>query len=269
MSQDNYQYFKLSELIDDLLLEAQDDDSILKNTKRSKLLNVAFRGIRELNRNVANDILAFEITVPDSLYFTLPKDYVNWVRLSVVVKDQNTKSFRLFPLDVNYNINTAIGYLQDHKGELLFDSNGEILTAESSNALNFPYKSYAFSGNGYQPFTNTSKFSKHGEFKVDERRNIVTFSSDLRDREIVMEYVSDGLQDSSREGSITIHKYLREALYDFVIYESTRTKRSIAAQEKRSLKDKWLSSRHKAVLARADFDLVRIAKAMRIKSKTL
>lgn len=269
MTHGNYQYFKLSELIDDILLEAQDDDSLIKNTKRSKFLNVAYRGIRELNRNVANDVLAFEITVPDSLYFHLPKDYVNWARVSVVAKDESTNSFRLFPLDVNYNINTAIAYLQDHKGALLYDSNGEILTAEASNALNFPYKSYAFCGADNQFTTDASKFSKNGEFKVDERRGVITFSSNLRDREIVMEYVSDGLQENLREGEITIHKHLREALYDFIIYKSISTKRSVSAQDKRNMKNKWLSSRHKAVMARADFDLLRIARAVRVKSKTL
>lgn len=265
----SYQYFKLSELIDDLQLESMDDDSLLKNTKRSKMVNAAFRGVRELSRNVSNDVLGFEFTVPDTLVFPLPYDYVNWVRISLVVNDEVTGSNRLVPLDINYKIHTAIGYLQDNKGDILFDSDGRILTADSSNAIAKPYKTYTFSGCDGQFTTDASKFSRYGEFSIDERRGIIVFSSDLADREVVFEYVSDGLQAKLSEDEITIHKHLREALYDFVVYECIATKRNVSRGDKMDLKNKWLSSRHRAVMARADFDLYRISRTLRNSSMTL
>ena len=262
----NYQYVKLKDVIDEVLLETQDDDSLIKNTKRSKIIKAAFRGVRELTRNVANDVKAFEITVPDYLYWPLPQNYVNWVRISVVIHEGST--FRLYPLDINYNINTAIGYLQDHEGKLLFDNDGNILQAESSNALAHPYKTYTVPG-CYNPTKDTSKLSKYGEFTIDERRGIIVFSSNLMDKEVVIEYVSDGLDETLTESEITIHKHIREALYDFIIQDCVATKRNVSRADKTDLRNRWLSSRHKAAMARADFDIYRISRAMRAGTKIL
>lgn len=263
----SYQYFTLKEIVDDLLIESEDNDSFLKNTKRSRLINLLKRGIRELSRDVANDVLAFEITVPDSLTFPLPHDYVHWVRVSVLVFDQSTKSYRLKPLDINYNIHTAVGYLQNHVGELLFDSNGQILESESLNALSRPYKSYKFDGSDKQFTTNAAKFSKYGEFVVDERRGFFLFGSELKDREVVIEYVSDGLSHNIGLGSVKVHKYLREALYDFVVKEVVSSRRNVSMADKRYLSDKWKGSRHRAIMARADFDLLRIKRSLLGKTK--
>jgi hypothetical protein len=264
-----YQYFSLKEFMDEIMLETQDDDSVIKNTKRSKLLNVAMRGIRLLSRDVANDVLAFEVTISESLVWPVPQDYVNWVRVSLVVNDDQTKSKRLVPLDVNYKIQTAVGYLQGHAGKILFDSNGEILKADSSNAIARPYKSYEFNCSDGQFTTDASKFSKYGEFTIDERRGIFVFSSNVMDQEVVIEYVSDGLQGQLKAEQITMHKYLRDALYDYVIKESIATKRNVSRSEKEYWTNKWKGSRHRAVMARADFDLLRIARSFLNQSMTL
>jgi len=173
-------YLRLKEIIDSVLITSQDNDSYLRNTKRSVIVYHAMQGLRELNSSTANDILAFEITIPDSLIVNFPKDYVKYVRVSVLNHDDITGSYRLFPLDINYNIHTAKAYLQDNNGDLLFDINGNVLTADLNNAYQKPYKKYSFY-NDYQPTLNTSKLSKYGEFKIDERRGVF-----LERRDIVM-----------------------------------------------------------------------------------
>ena len=199
-----YQYVSLKTIIDNTLLEAEDDDSYIKNVKRSRIVNYAKQAIRLVTRQAANEVFAVEVTVPTSLSWILPQDYVNYVRISIVVTDPNTGSLRLYPLDVNQNINIATGYLQDDAGELLFDDAGQILTADSSNGYSRPYKRYAFSDE-YQPTLDTSKLSKFGEFVIDEKRGMILFSSDLSEQEVVIEYVSDGLQAELSEDEITMH----------------------------------------------------------------
>ncbi len=260
-----YQYVSLKDIVDGMLLETQEDDSYLKNTKRSKILFHAKQGIRELTRSVANDILAFEITVPDSLVFPLPQDFVNYVRISVVTLDSTTGSYRLEPLDINYKINSAIGYLQDHNADLLFDNEGYILMADSMNAIAKPYKKYSFSS-CYQPTLNASKLSKSGEFTIDERRGLILFSSELADREIVIEYVSDGLHAELHEEEITIHKYLKKALEDYIYLYCIDKKRNIPMNEKQKALQRYKATRHEAVMARANFDLLRISRAVRANS---
>lgn len=263
-----YQYFKFSEIIDELLLETHDDDSILKNTKRSKIIDTARRGIRDLAKDVANDFHAFEITISPSLWIPLPQDYVNWVRVSVAKIDPDTKSYRLYPLDINYSIDTAISYLQDHQHQILFDSDGDILQAEGVNAIAFPYKSYTF-GCGFNPMVNAAKYSEHGEFTIDERRGKMVFSSDLVDANVVIEYVSDGLESDLSDDEITVHKHLRQALRDFVISECVATKRNVSISDKHYWRNRWLASRHRAKLTRADFDMLRISRIMRVRTKAL
>ncbi len=263
-----YQYVSLKTIIDNTLLEAEDDDSYIKNVKRSRIVNYAKQAIRLVTRQAANEVFAVEVTVPTSLSWILPQDYVNYVRISIVVTDPNTGSLRLYPLDVNQNINIATGYLQDDAGELLFDDAGQILTADSSNGYARPYKRYAFSED-YQPTLDTSKLSKFGEFVIDEKRGMILFSSDLSEQEVVIEYVSDGLQAELSEDEIKIHKYLRDTVENWIYYSCIERKRNVPANEKQRALLRYKTTLHQAKIARADFNLLQISRVLRSRSMTI
>jgi len=258
----NYQYVSLKEVIDSVLMQSQDNDSYLRNTKRSIIINHAIQGLRELTASLGNDILAFEITIPDSLIVVFPQDYVNYVRVSVLKHDDITGSYRLYPLDINYNIHTARAYLQDNNGELTFDINGNILTDDLNNAYEKPYKKYAFR-DGYQPTLNTSKLSKHGEFKADERRGRFLFSSDLQGEIVVIEYVSDGLQAELSEEKITLHKYLKRALEDYIYWQCIDYRRNVPQNEKDKARRRYKTSLHKAKLSRSNIDFHHLNRVLR------
>jgi hypothetical protein len=265
----NYQYVSLEEVIAQMELERLDEDSYLEHTKRYKMVHHAKQGLRELTAQAAKDILAFEVTVGTSLVVTLPQDYVNYVRVSVVTLDPQTGSFRLHPLDTNHNINIADGYLQDNDYFLLFDHNGEILRADDTSGYAFPYTKYAFDECGGQSNLDTAKLSRYGEFTVDERRGKLLLSSELADRQIVVEYVSDGLQANLSESEITIHKHIVPALKDWIYYACIAYKRNVPANEKKRALDRYKTSMHEAKLKRADFDLLQIARALRSTSMNL
>ena len=89
-----YQYVSLKTIVDNMLLEAESDDSYIKNVKRSRIVNYAKQAIRTVTRQASNEVLAIEVTVPTSLSWILPQDYVNYVRISIVVTDLNTGSLR-------------------------------------------------------------------------------------------------------------------------------------------------------------------------------
>ena len=267
-SHGNYQYTSLKDIIDNMLLEASEEDSYLKNVKRSKIINHARQAIRTVTRQAASDVLAIEVTVPDTLFWVLPQDFVHYCRISVVVIDPSTGSLRLRALNVNDSINTAIGYLQDNKGDLLFDNLGGILTADSSNGYNLPYKTYSFS-TSHQPGLNTSKLSNYGEFVIDESRGCILFDSNLRDKEVVIEYVSDGLQADLTESEITVHKYLRDCIEDWVYFACIERKRNVPANEKQRASQRYKTTLHQAKMARANFDLLEIARALTTQSMGL
>jgi len=267
-SHGQYQYVSLKDMVDNMLLEASEDDSFLKNVKRSKIINHARQAIRTATRQVSTKKLCIEVTVPDTLFWALPQDFVHYKRISVVVLDQTTNSLRLKVLNVNQNINTATGYLQDNNSDLLFDSNGEILTADSSNGYNLPYKTYSFS-TSFQPNQDASKLSKYGEFVIDEERNCILFDSSLRDQEVVIEYVSDGLQADLKEQEIKVHKYLRDYIQDWIYFACIERKRNVPANEKQRASQRWKTTLHQAKLATANFDLLEIARELSSQSMAL
>jgi hypothetical protein len=262
-----YQYLTLKEFIDEFMIETIDDDSYIKNVRRSLVVKRAKQGIRAFNQMRMGPSKAMEITVPSSLYVALPHDYVAWKRVSVVVWDTITNSYRLEPLDVNKNINKADGYLQNNSGEILFDIDGYILKADTSNYLAKPYKKYEFglsdvglSGNA---MLHTDKLSKYGEFSIDEENGKISFSSNLDDKEIVLEYRSDGLSfDTYKEEAIVIHKDWVQALNDYVYFKCIERRAGVPQMEKSRALLRFKTSRHEAKLDRAEFNMQQLIRVM-------
>ena len=256
----SYQYTTLKKVIDELLVETMDDDSLFKNTKRSLFVMYGKQGVKKLTEDIPGEVLAIERTIGEQLYFPLPQDYVTWVRVSVV--DPNGK---LQPLNVNNNMNTATGYLQDNDAELLFDEDGYILTADANNVFGTPYKKYEFTDYhlGGEFETDTSKLSRYGEVVFDERRGVVAFSSDLMDKEVVLEYKSDGLQwENLLEQQITIHKLLEESLRDWIKYCILRNKRNISAFEKQTYLNRFKTNAHQAKVKLSRIDIIEISRVL-------
>jgi len=271
----SYQHVTLKSIVDSFLLRMQDDDHILKNTRRYLIVKYAKEAISNLNLELKNDIRYMEITISSSLFCVLPHDFVDYARVSVVVADDNTNSLRLKPLGFNRNINIAEGYLQDHNYEILFDEDGFPLLANSSNAYNKPFKKYEFSGGCSNTTLDTSNLSKYGEFKIDKRAGRlgggkILFSSELEDQEIVLEYISDGLStDTYGEGEITFSKYLEETIKNWIFYAGIEHKRNVSQSEKNRALLRYKTTLHKAKLNLSDLGLDSISKAMRISSKNI
>lgn len=252
-----YQYVSLKTILDGLLLEVEsDEDHYLKNINRSLLIRYAKDALREVNKQAANDNKGFSITVPTSLTWPLPQDFIKFIRISVNLLDKQTRSYRLYKLDVNRDMNMTPDYLQGEQGELLFDEDGNILEADGINVIGTPYKRYKFCQN-----VDSFKLSQWGEFNYDRR--IISFSSDLSDKEVVIEYVSDGLQADLSESEITVHKYLRKTIEDYIYYLGIRRKRTVSQGEKESARRTYRTTLHEAKMAMSDFDFRQIAKAVR------
>ena len=256
-----YAYISLKALIDELLIETTDSDSYLYNTPRSKLLVAAKNGIRVLNKEIKKTILSIEMTVGGQLYFVLPQDYVDWVAVSVVMPD-----FTKEILNINKNINIAIGYLQDHNADVIFDSDGEIITADSSNIYNKPYRVPAIpeSTSGGNQELDTSKLTRSGEFIIDDRKGVIAFSSNLEDKEVVLDYISDGLQMwDLKETEITFHKTMKDALLEYTYNECISKRRNVPANEKHRAKNSFKTTLHKAKIDALDLDINEVIRATR------
>jgi hypothetical protein len=265
----NYQYTSLKDVIDGMVTQQLEEDSYIKNTNRNLLIYYAKDGIKQLTKDLPGGRLAIEITVGPKGYIVLPEDYVGGGSVSVVIVDPSTGSRKLFPLDRNSNINTATGILQDDEAEIIFDDNGEIVTADASNAYNIPHKSYGFTSSCEGvPYLDASMYSANGEYIIDEKNGHLILDDRLIDREIVLFYKSDGLQwESFGEGDIKVHKYIEEALKDWIYYACIEKRQLVSNNEKRRALDRFKTTKFKAKKQRSNINLQQIAREMRSKSK--
>ena len=200
-----------------------------------------------------------EITVTESLYITMPHDYVGIKGLYVVVNDEITNTNRLKPLNRNTNINIAVGVLQDEEGEILFDDDGRILTTDSLNAYNKPYKRYEFTKGG-----DNKKVSKYGEYILDENKGEILFSSNMLDEEVVLIYRTDGLQfDTYGEDEIKVHKDMIEVLNNHVYYKLIHRKRTVSRGEKLDALNRFKTTRHEAKLNKLKLNFVELFRKSR------
>ena len=254
----SYQWVSLKDILDGMLFNIEaDDDHILKNTKRFALSAALKRGIREVTKRAARTRQMFEITVPPSLVWPSPQDFVKYESISMVVLDETTGSYRLQLLDINPEISTAFAYLQDNNYELIFDDEGEIITTDAYNAIAKPYKRYSYCT------TDASKLSAWGEFNIDADRGLIVFSSDLSDKNIVITYKSDGLQANLTETEIKVHKDLRNPIEDYAYWQIIRFKRNVGRGDKQDAKQAYYTSLHRSKIDQANFDLLQIARTLR------
>lgn len=263
------QYVTLKDILDGLMMQTRlNEDHYLKNVKRALLVSYAKNAIREVNRKAASEVLEFEITIPETLTFPMPQEATGIIGVWLVMLDNTTSSYRLAPLDIDNTINTAISYLQDDRGDLLYDENGSVLQGDGLNAIGTPYKNYRFNGY-YQPGTDASKFSKYGTVTYNKIRGVMAFDSNLVDREVVIRYVSDGLHASLSEGEIRVHKHLRSTIENYVYWEGIRHNREVPANEKYRARTDYRTTLHEAKVAMADFNLPEIGRMMRRRSMTM
>lgn len=269
-SHGSYQFSTLKDIIDGLLMERLEEDSYLKNTNRNVILYHAKMVIKELTKSIIKPSLAIEMTVGEDSCIVLPQDFVSCSSVSVVVVDSSNGSRKLFPLDKNQNINTATGYLQDDQALLIFDDQGEIVTADASNAYNIPYNSYEYIGSydGGNPYVDTSIFSVNGEYKVDRENGKLVLDARLINHEIVLVYKSDGLQwEAFSEGEIKVHKYMEEVVKDGTYYRCIEKRQTVPSNEKRRALDRFKTTRFEAKKNSSGLNLKQIAREMRSKSK--
>ena len=121
----SHQYVSLADIINNYNLIYVGNQSLVNNVPPQVILFHAKRAVQELHYDAFKEVRAMELNVEDSLRFILPRDYVDYVRISV------NKDGILYPMQQNTQILSATSYEQDDAGELVFD--GTNLTEVDSN----------------------------------------------------------------------------------------------------------------------------------------
>lgn len=254
-----YQFISLEDIVNNYLMaRTQDDYTTL--TPRYKVLFQARRGMRELYYDVVRDVRAVALEIGPALNITLPPDYINYARISWV--DDNGL---LHPMAVDTSFSVAKEYLQDNEYEILFDESGcplepnrqniSLVTPSNQNIDNSNSSSSGSCGGHYEvcnkfaPNKDASRSFPNGKFNIDAPRGIIQFDSTVGGKNVVLEYISDGLYtgcEGRAEDQIRIHKFAETAMYDWIYWNLIKNNRHVPAIEKQRARKEYYNSRRVA-----------------------
>ena len=183
-----------------------------------------------------------ELNIPVNLSIPLPQDYVNYVNVSWI-DGQGIKHI-IYPTTLTTNPYEIPG--QDAQGIAIQDNLGENIDTtsiteerwatnnlEQINAAQSNLTGMLLSdGLGYGGMYGDNYFGQryglqpetaqvNGWFTINERNGKMSFSSDLADKLIVLEYISDGL---GYDADMKIPKLAEEALYAHISHAILATR---------------------------------------------
>jgi hypothetical protein len=226
-----YAYTSLEDVITNFMIGYVGAGKLIPSAKTTDVMFFAKRGLQEFSYDTLKSINSQELTVPANLSVVLPQDYVNYVNVSWI--DQSGVKHIIYPTTLTTNPYNIPG--QDNQGIPIQDDQGDnidttsiteerwaannleqVNAAQSNLAGLLASEGLGFSGMygdnyigqrfGLQPETAQI----NGWFTINEREGKMSFSSDLANKIIVLEYISDGL---SYDADMKIPKMAEEALY--------------------------------------------------------
>jgi hypothetical protein len=213
-----YQYVSLADIINNFYLFYVGDNKIINDVDRYDIIFHAKRGLQELHYDALKDIKALELDLPDDLQLELPRDFVSLVRLSWV-----DGRGRFHPMIVNNDSAIVTAYLQDNNYNILFDNDGYALEGDSVTDINIAesdtdndtYDALFEYNPGARFGMETSRANINGTYRIDKKLGVIRFSSDVFGKTVVIEYVTDGLNDLT-EDEVKVNKLAEDYLYKHI-----------------------------------------------------
>ena len=154
----------------------------------------------------------------------------------------------LFPLTENIQTNWSSAYLQDNNCKILFDQDGYALSPQNSPIdlarlenrkrsiyLNQGSPFHGLEGyniNGYWCFDygigaayglNTETANQNPTFVIDKKGGVINFSSGMADESVVLEYVSDGMENGD-DTQVSVNKLFEEYVYAYITFAILNSK---------------------------------------------
>ena len=272
----DYQFTTIKDVINNFIISYVGEGKIISKIKRTDVLFHAMRGIQEFNFDILPSNKAIEIEIGPQLYFVLPQDYVNYVKLTW---NDNGVERIIYPTSKTSN---PLPILQDHNYEYLFDQqNREILESQESNTWHDFRQRGNGDGNdlsereldlikrgnvGQRYGLDPQYMQSNGVFFIDPIQGLIRFSSDMVNRIVTLKYVSDGL---ATDEEMVIHKLAEEALYKYIAYAILSVRPNIPEYVVQRFKKESSAAKRNAKLRLSNIKLEEITQIMRGKSKQI
>ena len=273
---DSYSYIKLDEVINNFQVAYVGTGKLIPSCKRTDIIFHAKRGLQEFSYDTLKSIKSQELTIPPGLSVVIPQDYVNYVKVSWI--DQLGIKRPIYQAN-NLTINPYSTPTQDDLGVPVQDSFGNNIQGTSVtedrwasdpviNEDLFGYNRDELLGRGYgygQMYGMDPQYSQaNGWFTINDREGKMSFSSNLANKLIVLEYVSDGL---AYDMDTRIPKMAEEALYAHISYSIVASRINQPEYIVRRLKQDRSAKLRNAKIRLSNIKLDEIVQVMRGKSK--
>ena len=278
-----YEYTRLDDVVTNFLASYVGGGKLIPSVKRTDVVFHAKRGLQEFSYDTLKSVRSSELTVPPSLGLTIPQDYVNYVSLDWV--DNMGVLHPIYPAN-NLNESPYYTFSQDDLGNPIqdsSDSNTEVTSQMNPtwaknnprnisggfkndlNNANAVFDQSVYNGQlgqryGLEPQTS----QKNGWFKIDERKGTFNFTSNLANKLILLQYISDG---NAYDLDIRIPKLAEEALYAHIIYAILSTSVNIQEYIVRRFQKERSAKLRNAKIRLSNIKLDQIIQVMRGKSK--
>ena len=279
----SYRYLSINDIIDNFIISYVGDGKLLPSVKRTDIIFHAKRAMQEFSYDTLKSIKSQELTIPNNLTVAIPQDYVNYVKTSWV--DKLGVKHVIYPTRLTSNP-TEIP-VQDGNGIPTQDQSGENLEGTSiteerweeadTKKITGVYTNYEEYLDTYiDPVYKTLYGQRYGEnpettqingwFTINEREGLFSFSSNLVDKIILLEYISDGLAYTE---DMKVPKMAEEAFYAYIAYALISVRPSIPEYIIQRFKKEKRAKIRNAKLRLSNIKLEEITQVMRNKSKII
>lgn len=279
----SYRYLSIDDIINNFIISYVGDGKLLPSVKRTDVIFHAKRAMQEFSYDTLKSIKSQELTIPNNLTVAIPQDYVNYVKASWI--DQLGVKHVIYPTTLTSNP-TEIP-VQDGDGIPTQDQNGDNLEGTSiteerweeadTKKITGVYTRYDEDADTYvDPVYKTLYGQRYGEnpettqingwFTINEREGLFSFSSNLVDKVIILEYISDGLAYTE---DMKVPKMAEEAFYAYIAYAIVSVRPSIPEYIVARLKKEKRAKMRNTKLRLSNIKLEEISQVFRNKSKII
>jgi hypothetical protein len=279
----SYAYVSLDDIVNNFLIAYVGNGKLIPSVKRTDVIFHAKRGLQEFSYDTLKSINKLEVTVPHNLSIPMPQDYVNYVNLywidnsgvKHVIMPGNgltTRPTDVFlddnkgvPIQDNFDTNIETTSITNDRWDNNFLKNANNQDLLNDTILGWEYY-YGYPEFGYgQLFGLDPQFANaNGYFNIDERYNKFSFSANLVDRIVVLEYISDGLAIDS---DTRVPKMAEEALYAHIAHAIIASRINQPEYVVMRLKKERSAKLRNAKIRLSNIKLNEIVQVMRGKSK--
>ena len=279
-----YQYVSIPELVTNFMVGYVGAGKIIANVKRTDVIFHVKRALQEFSYDTLRSIKSQEATIPPNLSIPIPQDYVNYVKTSWV--DSLGVKHIIYPTTLTSNPESLLP--QDWQGIPIQDNFDEDLDSTSitearwanandnlivgnvdNNAINS-----GLVPNGERGFTESFLGQRYGLdpettqtngwFTINNREGKMSFSSNLKNKLIILEYISDGL---AYDQDMKVPKMAEDAIYSYINHAVLATKANTPEYLVNRYKREKSAKLRNAKIRLSNIKLSEIVQVMRNKSK--